>query len=213
MKNIAIVSAHIDDELLSCSGIITKTRPENLILIYTSKSDYIDLDGTVYRTIEQAQTERLSSLQELCKYLPIIIDLNYETKHVLYNSEAIEKVDTIFRKYQIDTVFTHSPSDTHSDHSNTGRIAFTASRRIPNLFTFEPIFPAQLSTIFQPNIYIDISEIYDKKIKALKLQKSQYTRYGQKWLDSIDALSKLRGIECMVDRAECFTVIKYKMEL
>jgi LmbE family N-acetylglucosaminyl deacetylase len=114
---------------------------------------------------------------------------------------------------QIDTVFTHSPSDTHSDHSNTGKAAFTAARRLPNLFTFEPVFPAQLSTIFQPNTYIDISDIYHKKVNALKAQKSQYKKYGKQWIDAVDALSRLRGIECGVERAECFTTIKHRLEL
>jgi LmbE family N-acetylglucosaminyl deacetylase len=215
MNNVSIVVSHIDDEVLSCSGIITKTNPENLVLIYTSTSDYIDLDGTIHRTREQAITERENSLIQLLESfkLPTIIDLNYPTKEVPYNHVIIEQIDKIFRDYNIDTVFTHSYSDTHSDHHNTARAVFTASRKVPNLFTFEPIFPAQLTSLFQPNTYLDISDIYERKIKALKAQESQFRKYGSKWIDSIDALSRLRGIECGVTRSECFSTIKQRLEL
>jgi LmbE family N-acetylglucosaminyl deacetylase len=214
MKNIAICVAHIDDELLSCSSIIAKTNPSNLFILYTSTSDYVDLDGTVHRTIEQAKEERFNSLTYLSPVrFPTIIELNYLTKNVPYNSEIIEKIDKVFRDYNIDAVFTHSPNDTHSDHNNTARAVFTASRRIPNLFTFEPIFPAQIISLFQPNTYIDMSDIYERKINSLKAQVSQYKKYGDRWLDSVDALSRLRGIECGVERAECFSTIKHKVEL
>jgi LmbE family N-acetylglucosaminyl deacetylase len=214
MKNIAICVAHADDELLSCSGIISRVAAYNLVLVYASKSDYVDLDGTVYRTHKQVIDERLLSLTCLCQgNFPSIVDLGYDTKAVPYSSKIIEELDNIFRIYNIDTVFTHSPDDTHHDHANVGKATFTAARRIPNLFTFEPIFPAQGITLFHPNIYLDISNTYENKINALKAQKSQYEKYGKKWLDAIDALSRLRGIESGVERAECFSVIKHKMEL
>jgi LmbE family N-acetylglucosaminyl deacetylase len=211
MKNVCLIISHVDDEILSCSGIIAKI--DNLHIIYTSSSDYMDFDGTIQRTKEESKKERIESLKKLNKRLPVIYDLDYPTKCVPYNSEIIEKIDRILRENNIDTVFTHSPSDTHSDHSNTGRAVFTAARRIPNLYIFEPVFPAQLSTIFQPNTYIDISDIYNKKISALKAQQSQYKRYGKKWLDSVDALSRLRGIESNCMRAECVTTIKQRIEL
>src|SRR6185295_1898406 len=169
----AIVCAHIDDELLSCSGIISKTNPDDLVIVYTSISEYFDLDGKQHRSRNEAISERDASIKILCgKVTPTILDLYYPTKEVPYNSEIIEKLDKIFRMFEIELVYTHSPSDTHSDHANTGRAVFTAARRVPNLFVFEPVFPAKSIDLYHINAYIDISNTFDKKIKALKAQTS-----------------------------------------
>lgn len=211
MKKIAIIIAHADDEVLSMGGTILKYKDANPIIIHTTDSVYTDYHGRVHRTPEEAHIETYESLLALGVMPEQIENLGYRTKEVPYNSEIVEKIDKILNYYKIDTVFTHNPDDSHNDHANTAKAVFSACRRLPNLLTFEPVFPANSLSLFQPRLYIDISDTYSDKIFSLKLHTSQYKKYGQKWIDSVDALSRIRGIESGVERAEAFCVVKMRI--
>lgn len=214
MKNIAIVIAHSDDEILSMGGTLFKLRDKNPIIIYTSKSAYNTFTGQIERTEEETEIETDQALISLGFNPTNKICLNYPTKYVPYNSEIIEKLDKLFHDYNITTVFTHAIDDTHSDHANTARAVLTAARRINSIFTFEPIFPANSISLYQPKTYIDISgQPYERKILALLQHVSQVKKYGQVWLDSVDALSRIRGIEINKERAECFCCIKQELDI
>jgi LmbE family N-acetylglucosaminyl deacetylase len=216
MKNIAFIAAHSDDNELSAGGLIYKLyqAQKNVYIIHTSTSDYKNFQGETHRTREEVEFETQESMKVLGVPEENIFCLGYPTKFVPYNSEIIEKIDRICTEYNIDTVFTHPADDSHHDHANTGKAVLSAGRRLPNIFNFEPVFPANSRQIFNPNWYVDISgDAYNQKVRALERHTSQAMKYGKKWFDSIDALSRLRGCEIDVYRAECFTVLKRKAEL
>jgi len=219
MNRTAFIVAHSDDLELSCGGLLYKLNKKSLefnlpIIIYTSDSAYRNYDGRWGRTLRQVKEETNKSL-EIYGIKNWQIDvLHYPTKSVPYDSEIIERINRILDEMEIDTIITHNPDDSHLDHSNTAKSALTAGRRIPNFYTFEPIFPARSLSLFQPQMYIDISgEPYEAKIKSLMIHESQFKKYGKKWIDSVDSLSRLRGIQCNCERAECFTVIRQKLEI
>lgn len=216
MKNIAFIGAHSDDNELSAGGLIYRLYQEKkkVYIIHTSSSDYTNFKGEVHRTREEADEETSDAMKCLGVEDSRIICLNYPTKAVPYNSEIIERLDALFTALDIDTVFTHPADDSHHDHANTGKAVLSAARRLNNIFNFEPVFPANSRQIFSPNWYVDISgEAYHQKEKALTCHVSQAIKYGKKWFDSIDALSRLRGCEINTERAECFTVLKRKADL
>ncbi len=211
MKKIAIIVSHPDDEILSAGGLILKLKDYSPIIIHATDGSYTDYNGNVHRTPEEAHIETYESLLSLGVMPDQIINLGYKTKVVPYNSEIVEKLDKVLSQNEVDSVFTHNPDDSHNDHSNTAKAVFSACRRLPNLFTFEPVFPANSISLFHPQMYVDISDTYSDKVFALKLHESQYKKYGQKWIDSVDALSRMRGIESGCERAEAFCVIKMRI--
>jgi LmbE family N-acetylglucosaminyl deacetylase len=61
---------------------------------------------------------------------------------------------------------------------------------------------------FRASRYVDISDLIDKKIDALRQHKSQLDRNGKSWLDAIKGRAAFRGYEINVDYAEAFDVVK-----
>ena len=62
---------------------------------------------------------------------------------------------------------------------------------------------------FFPNYYEDISKYMNKKIKALKIYKSEVKKFPfPRSIDAIKALAKVRGSEIGVNFAEAFEVLK-----
>ena len=79
---------------------------------------------------------------------------------------------------------------------------------------YEPFYPAGRSfTGFRNQYYVDISETFDKKMEAIKKHKSQVKKYGDVFLEAIEARARQRGYEIGSRYAECFEVVRILSDL
>lgn len=118
-------------------------------------------------------------------------------------------------------IITHSPDDYHPDHRATSELVFGAAfvATIPNVQTGYPP-PDTMAAIFymdhlagvnfQPELLVDISDTYEKKLEMIRCHDSQVT-----WLkdhddidiiDFMDGVAQMRGLQCGVKYAEGFKV-------
>lgn len=113
--------------------------------------------------------------------------LNYPDGELPYNYEVINKLVKLYRLIKPDIVLAPDPSlpyEAHPDHINTGRAAATAT-----IFSSMPLYnridieaslaPHHIKYIAyyytsRPNMYIDITSYFDKKLEALKKHESQF---------------------------------------
>jgi len=93
----------------------------------------------------------------------------------LKNKETIEKVDAIIKKYKPDRVFTHSPSDLHKDHRIVFKIVDKVMKNYKEIgmYTFNVWNPMSFTRRNVPKLYVDITDYFDKKMKALEIFESQ----------------------------------------
>ena len=62
---------------------------------------------------------------------------------------------------------------------------------------------------FDPNFYVDIQEVWDKKISSLKFYKDELGKAPHpRSIDNIEALAIKRGAESGLLKAEAFCIIK-----
>ena len=61
-----------------------------------------------------------------------------------------------------------------------------------------------MNEFFSPNIFIDITNEWEKKIEALQLFSSQWARSGNDWTEYLDVTSRYYGKIIGVKRAEGF---------
>jgi LmbE family N-acetylglucosaminyl deacetylase len=121
---------------------------------------------------------------------------------IFYNHETLTRLAAVMREVAPEIVLTHSPVDYMEDHTNACRLAVTAafSRGMPNYRT-QPdrkpvdqpvtIYHAQphgnrdpLGQIVQPNVFVDIGGVIDRKTAMLACHESQ-----QQWLDTSQGLN------------------------
>jgi LmbE family N-acetylglucosaminyl deacetylase len=59
-------------------------------------------------------------------------------------------------------------------------------------------------------LYVDITEYFDTKVKAIEEHKSQIDKitYGNSWLHGIEVRAEYRGYEAGVKYAEAFEVVR-----
>lgn len=208
-RNILAVGAHADDIEIGCGGTVAMhvKKCDNVILLVTGDPSYAYYDGRVLRSKEEGRKEMECGAKILgCKKL---ITLGFENKNVPYSAEAIEAINKVIDDYNIDTIYTHWYHDTHQDHMRTTQSVLAAGRYVPSILMYEPEYPAGRSYLgFRNQYYVDISLTFEIKMNALKCHESQVKKYGDRFLEAVEARAKHRGYEIQSQYAECFEIIR-----
>ena len=202
-SKILVIGAHFDDIELACGGFIINLIRQN----YRVKMVVMVNPDKQERYEEGLKSQKYLGIKELQM-------LNFKDMYVPYNGDSVKEINNIVNDFNPDLILTHWIFDTHQDHKNTALSTLSACRYKNNILMYEPIHPAGKSYCsFKPQIYIDISDTITGKIKALKLHKSQYKKYGNDWLDAIKGRAKVRGFESNNKYAEAFELIRMEIKL
>lgn len=212
-KKIVAVGAHLDDIELGCGATLAKYAAggSEVLMICLTHSAYVNHDGTVLRTEQQAIEEGQAAAEALGAKLDL---LDFSTKDLPYDSTTVEALDSRFVAFGPALIFTMWPHDTHQAHRATAMATISAARRHNSILMYEPIFPAARSyTPFRPQIYVDVGDYHLVKEESLRAHTSQWEKYGDQWLDGVRARSRLRGYEMEREHAEAFEVVRYELEV
>ena len=213
MKILAI-GAHLDDIEIACGGTLAKAvkSGHEVKVLIMSKSGYTNKDGKVQRSNEIAVKEGIEALNTLG--IEDIEILDFETKDIPFRSDVVNAIDVCVSEYKPDAIFTHHPFDTHQAHEGVSKASIAAARRKNTIFFYEPITPSGRSYVaFKPQMYVDITETVDIKIKALKCHVSEYNKFGaEDWIEGVRCRCGFRGYEIGTKFAESFEVLRMQMD-
>ena len=213
--NLMFIGAHIDDIEIGCGGTVARAikSGNNVKLVVMSHSSYLNYDGKVLRTDDEASIEGLNAIKLLGVNEEDFIILDYPNKSIPYDSTTVESLDKLINEFKPDKIFTHWAFDTHQDHKNTSLATISAARWYNNIFMYEPAAPSGRSYHpFRAQMYVNISDTIDLKIDSLKAHKSQYKKYGDLWVEAIEGRAKIRGLESYCKYAECFEVVRLELD-
>lgn len=213
MKNVLAIGAHPDDIEFGVGGTLLKHKSKGDKVIYLCMTNTESYDGVtkkLLRTKEENRQEVLDAAEVLgCDEVEF---LSFTDLRVPFSFDSVSAVETIVKKYDIDTIYTHWAGDANQDHINTFKSTMAASRYVPNVFCYEQIpVPRMSENPMNTNYYVDITPFFDGKIKASKCHKSQldkYTNHGFDVVSNLETLAKFRGIQARTLYAEAFQVIK-----
>ncbi|QNF33809.1 PIG-L family deacetylase [Adhaeribacter swui] len=220
MRNVIVVAAHPDDEVLGVGGTILKHKASGDKVCWLIVTNIFEHQGFSKDRVLSRQIE----IQKVAKELGVdqIIKLDFPTMSLSSSSiiQMVPKVSSVFNDFKPEIIYCHNRSDAHSDH----RIIFdavmacTKSFRYPfikQVLMYETISetefgPALLEKAFIPNYFIDISKFLNKKLDIMKIYESEIGEHPfPRSLKNIEALATYRGASVGVEYAESFQVIKY----
>jgi len=213
LKIIAI-GAHPDDIELACGGTLAKAvnNKHDVTMVVITGNSSIDHEGNSIRTDDEAKQEQVNAASKLG--IDKIEILGFPDMNVPYSKDLVTKLDRIINSIEPDIIFTHFVFDTHQDHIRTAQSTLSAARKQNTVLLYEPINPSGRGYMpFHAQVYFDISDTINNKINALKEHKSQYKKYGNKWIEGITARAKFRGFELGVEYAECFELVRMEVKL
>ena len=206
--NILFIGAHFDDIEIGCGGAIMKhlQQGDTVHMLVVTNSEYRDYNGKLLRSRNTAMEEGLAAAKVLG--IKGVIILGYKTKTLQHDFKLIEDINKIIDREKIDTVYTHWVYDTHQDHSATGKCTLNAARHCKRILMYRSNWYS-CAEQFKGNFYIDISDVMDKKIEAIKKHKSECEKNGKAWLDFVIQKNRNSGIEMETEYAECFEIVRY----
>lgn len=210
MKNILVISPHPDDETLGCGGLMHRLVMERKKVNWLNVTKFKDekkniLKSKIIKSV--IKNYRLNSFTQL----------NYITTKLSTNdlSNLIFDFQNIINLKKIDTLFIPFIDDIHSDHYYVAKASLSASKvfrspTINKIYSYETLSETNLNfskrkKIFNPNCYFNITNTINKKIKTLKLYKSEIGKHPfPRSIISIKSLAILRGSESGYKFAEAY---------
>ncbi len=185
MKILAI-GAHPDDIEIFMYGILS---------VYLKRNDEISMivatDGRAGSIITNQNLSgiRKKETVEALKMFGIPIFLGYVDGELSIQPNIISTLKRHIDSIEPDLIITHPPEDYHSDHrSLSNYVKSSAGFKYPVLFC-----ETLMGVNFNPNIYIDITDYFKDKIKAILKHNSQNP---EKFSKAIEINNKFRAAQC-----------------
>jgi len=222
-KNILVVAAHPDDEVLGCGGTIARLagegyRVEVLILGegITSR-DKSRGDGQERKLLSLKRDSRAAN-----RVLKVHTVTFYDFPDNKFDSvpllDIVKTVEKVKRSINPGIVFTHYGYDLNVDHRITFQAVLTATRPmgkepVKDIYAFETLSSTEwgFHRSFDPDCFFDISATIKTKLRAM----SEYTGELEKFphprsLRGIEINAAYRGMQSGSRFAEAFRLIRMR---
>jgi LmbE family N-acetylglucosaminyl deacetylase len=203
MTNILFIGAHPDDIELGCGGTLIKhlNNKYNVFALIVSDGER-GLNGNRYKRI----TETKNALVDIGFKESNIIFLHIPDTLFIENRKVIlSSIEQICEEHNVERVYTHTNKEYHQDHIVVFEETLRGARKVPDILTYET--NAHTFSTFSPNYFVDISDVFDKKVLLLNHHHSQAKKEYFK-PDVIESLAKFRGSQAKKCYAEGFEIIR-----
>ena len=178
--HIVVVCSHPDEEVLRFGGTIaTHVRQGHKATIVVMTRGGLGHSSMPVEELRRVSTEEVTEAAEILGSDIVVLD--YEDQWVPADPLVIaEDLIDLLRGLQPNIILTHDPTGLPGDQSNTARGVIMAAERLyfPLLVTKHPEVP--IPDIYHlaennqnPDIYIDITDVMDIRIAAMRCHQTQ----------------------------------------
>lgn len=194
-QKILVVLAHPDDPEFFCGGTLAIWAKEGHEISYCLLTKGEKGINEKFRGVENIKKLRIEEQQRAAGILDIhqINFLDYEDGYLTPNLELRCEVAKVIRREKPNIVVTCDPTNyyirdsyiNHPDHRAAGQVVidavFPAAQNelfFPELMKKEKLSPHHVQEVWislpkEPNVFIDVTDTWDLKIKALLMHASQ----------------------------------------
>ena len=218
--NVLAVGANPDDVELLCSGTLARYVQcgDTVSICFITNGD----KGSTTIAPKEMAAIRQKEAECSAKILGVALyPMGLSDGQIVPSVALRERIEEVIRETNADVILTHAPSDYMSDHSGASQLVVDASfwagaspkvdssgktpyGKQPTVYFMDTVCGLK----FEPEEYVDISDVMDTKIEMLSQHKSQITfmkqRDGFDFLDFMITGAKYRGYQCGVRYAEGF---------
>ncbi len=205
--NVLAIGAHFDDIELGCGGAFTKhvANGDNVYAYVATKSGFTNHQNVEIRSNDIATKEGEYAMKVLGVEL---IKGSFNTLEVEFTDDLNLEILKIVEDKKIELVYSHWMGDIHHDHQAVARASLHSCRHVPRQLMYRSNW-YHSNLEFKGNFYIDISDFWEKKKKAIEAHESEMERTGRKWIEFFYNEAKNAGQRIGVDKAEVFEVVKW----
>lgn len=217
--NVLFVGAHPDDIEIFCGGTAARYADLGASLFFCVATN--GNVGSPTLPPEEIAAVRRREAQAAADVLGAqLIWLDFDDEFLIDSVETRLAFINAFRIADPDVVICHSRVDYNPDHSISGTIVDECVHMaaIPNIKTDAPVSRKQIPHVyfmdtpagvsFEPQLYVDISGVFDTKVKMVACHESQGSWMKTLFNYELDAFlevpARFRGLQCGVPMAEGF---------
>ncbi len=210
MRTAMAIAAHPDDIEFMMAGTLLLLKQAGYEPHYMNLSSgscgSAEYDATTARGIRREESQEAAQILGAHFHASLCDDLE-----IMYDLSTLRRLAAVIREVKPTVLLTHSPTDYMEDHTNTCRLAVTATfaRGMPNFSTVPSRSPGSYEcTVYHamphglrdslrrriiPGAFVNTTSVQETKRKALSAHRSQ-----QQWLDTSQQLnSYLQTMEDM----------------
>jgi LmbE family N-acetylglucosaminyl deacetylase len=223
MRNVLVVAAHPDDEVLGAGGTIARLADEGaeVHLLILSEGETSRHSNRRAANARRAVRARETAAQKAAKILGAagisfgrFPDNRFDSVDLL---TIVQRIEAEAEEVRPQAVFTHFWGDLNIDHRITCDAVLAAFRPRPEafgqeLYSFEVPSStgwagSDLIRAFRPSVYVNIAKYLRRKLEAMAV----YTMETQpaphaRSLEAVEALARFRGSEVGLVAAEAFVL-------
>jgi len=224
-KNVTVIAAHPDDEVLGMGGTLARHRAmgDRVCILFMS-------DGVTGRDVVYDPVKRADEIEARCKAAKASAELigvesvEFEGyPNLRMDREALldvtKRIEERLERWQPEIIYTHHSSDVNIDHRITFDATLVACRPTPgrsirSIRCFElgsstDYSVPSLGHPFQPNLFIDIGDYLDIRRKMLEcydfeMRAAPFPRS----MPILDACVVVRGSTVGLAAAEAFMEVR-----
>lgn len=218
-KKILVVAAHPDDEVLGCGGVIARhvAMGHDVHTVFMS-------NGVSSRTNASATDieHRLKALKKAQCILGISSTVCFDFPDNQMDAvpllAIVQKLEHTIEIIKPLIVYTHHHGDLNIDHRLTHQAVMTACRPVPGssvreIYSFEIVssteWATSYSTLFMPNVFVDITDHLKVKLAALEAYSSELRKIPHsRSIEHVATLAKHRGYCVGLEAAEGFMLTR-----
>lgn len=218
MAKVLVIAPHPDDEVLGCGGAIAK---------HTSEGDevYLCIVTKAYPP-EWSEDEVRERKEEVLKVNEILgikktrfLDLPTVRLDTIPQKELNDLIAQIIDKVNPQILYIPHKGDVNKDHQIVFDAVMVAIRPKPNstlgkVLSYETLSETEWAapgteSAFVPNVYVDISETLETKLKAMQEYRQELKQFPHpRSLEAVSALARWRGSTIGVEAAEAFMLVR-----
>lgn len=221
-KNVLVVAAHPDDEILGCGGTIAHLIGEGHRVTTLILGEGVT--GRDEKRNRQKRRQEISALKKQVERANRILgvrnifmrdfpDNRFDTIPLLEVVKSIEKVKDDVNP---SIIFTHYRDDLNIDHRVIYNAVITAARPLPDtqvtkIYSFEVLSSTEYSypVTFSPDTFFDITNVIALKLEALAEYKGEIRNYPHpRSAEGVKVSAQNWGIRCGRHFAEAFVTVR-----
>jgi LmbE family N-acetylglucosaminyl deacetylase len=221
---VLVVASHPDDEVLGCGGTIARLAREQHEVHLAILGEGIT---SRYQQREAADPKLLKNLHECSRkaaqllgasdtYLYNLPDNQFDTVPLL---EVVKIIERLMERLQPQVIYTHHGGDLNIDHALTFRAVLTATRpvagnSVEQIYAFEVPSSTewafgQLQPSFRANVFMDISNTLETKIKAIQAYEDEIRPFPHpRSPEALRAIAKRWGSVAGLEASEAFELVR-----
>jgi len=219
-NKVLIVAAHPDDEILGSGATIAKLTDNGFDV-------HILIAGEGAKARKTAQDTDVAKLHDCAIRAASILGANEPRFLCLPDNKLdtypiltiIQGIEEVIKYLAPATIYTHHGGDLNIDHEIIYRATLTAARPVPlspvkSIYTFETVSSTEWSASdlqkpFSPVRFVDITDYFDKKLKALSMYEIEIRPFPHaRSIAAVEAVARMRGASVGMSLAEAFGVVR-----